>query len=105
VTRLLAILAALSLSCAGLIPPGYPARDECREADDAYLAWRSIGIAAGGLAGATGTSGVLTSTLADEPGADIALAASSALLGVLASVASVLAGEYAERVTRCGGEE
>ncbi|MBN1774516.1 MAG: hypothetical protein JXB32_24865 [Deltaproteobacteria bacterium] len=83
--------------CSSLIPSGRTPTDECRQMDDSYLAWHAVGVAAGGAAGATGAGGVLTSTLADEPGADIALAASSALFGILATVASVLSAEYAER--------
>ncbi len=86
----------LCLGCSSLLG-SRTATDECREYDDSYLTWHAVGIAAGGLAGATGASGVLSATLADEPGADIGLAASSAVFGVLATVAGVLAGEYADR--------
>lgn len=80
------------------------ASDVCQDYDSAYLAWNAVGVASSGLAGATGASGVLTATLADEPGADIALAATSAVLGVLATVANVLSGQYAERFAeRCLG--
>lgn len=95
----------LVLGCSSLIPPEAAVRDECRDYDDSYLAWRSVAIAAGGLAGASGTSGVLTSTLADEPGADLALAGVSAVSGILSAVAAWLADEYARRVTRCGEPE
>jgi len=105
ILRLAALL--LLLGCTSLVPAGRTASDRCRDADDAHLAWYAVGIASSGLAGATGAGGVLTATLADEPGADIALAASSAVLGVLATVAGVLAGEYAERASEAcsGGDE
>jgi len=95
------------LGCTSLLPPGRTASDRCREENDRHLAWYAVGVASSGMAGATGAGGVLTATLADEPGADIALAASSAVLGVLAAVANVLAGEYAERASEAcsGGDE
>lgn len=102
-TRLL--LCLLLTSCTGLIPPGYPARDECREYDTAYLATRSVGIALGAVAGTTGTSGALTASFADEPSADLVLAIISGVTGIGAAIMTFLSGEYAERVTNCGGSE
>lgn len=91
--------------CASLYGGTANPSQECRRADDLYLTWHAVGIAASGAAGATGAGGVLTSTLADEPGADIGLAASSAVFGILATVATVLSAEYAERATEACVEQ
>jgi hypothetical protein len=95
--KILAVLVLLLSSCTSLIPSGTTTNPDCQRYDESYLAWYAVSVAASGGAGATGASGVLTATLADEPGADIALAATSAALGILATVATILSGEYAER--------
>ena len=101
--RLFAML--MLVGCTSLVPPGRTGSEACRSNDNAYLAWNAVGIASSGLAGATGAGGVLTASLADETGADIALAASSAVFGVLATVANVLAGGYAERAAEACAED
>jgi hypothetical protein len=74
---------------------------ECRELDGQYKAWKATGMALTGVAGATGTGGVLTATLADEPAADVTMAALSAGSAIFATVSDWLAGEYAEDVAEC----
>jgi len=95
--KFLVVLVLLLSSCTSLIPSGTTTNPECQRYDANYLAWYAVSVAASGAAGATGASGVLTATLADEPSADIVLAATSAAMGILATVATILSGEYAER--------
>jgi len=91
----------LTCGCVSLVPPNAAPSDACRRLDESHIAWYAVGIASGSLAGATGTSGVLTSTLADEPYADLGLAVSSTIFGALATLGTVLAGIYAERYVEC----
>jgi hypothetical protein len=103
---------ALTLLSLGLfigcsLSPGaaYPS-DDCRYYDDSYLAWTATGAAAAGLASAAATGaatvgGLLDGTTARDTA--IGLGASGAVLGVLATVAGLLAGEYASRFAEeCG---
>ena len=100
-----AILAALSVSlalpaCGRLIPTTTTESDvssDCRYYDDSFVAWQAVGIASGSLSGAVGAAGTLSVTLGDTEGADIALAASGAVLAALAAVSALLTGHYAER--------
>jgi hypothetical protein len=92
------VLLLLIVGCSSIVPTAVRnPTDACTTADQNYLIWKAIGVASSGLAGATGSGGVLTATLADEPAADISLAASSAVFGILATVAGILSGEYATR--------
>jgi hypothetical protein len=75
--------------------------ENCVRYDDAYIAWYALGMTFSGVTAAAGTSGVLSATLADEPNADIALAATAAGSGILTVVFNWLAGESAERYTEC----
>jgi hypothetical protein len=76
----------------------------CREYDDAYLVEYALGMVFSGTTAAAGTSGVLSATLADEQGADIALAATSAASGIATVVLWWLAGESEERWAECKAE-
>ena len=87
----------LICGCVSFPAPSNP----CQQQEDRYISWYAVGVVSGSLAGATGTSGVLTSTLADEPYADIALAASSMVFGALATLGTVLSGIYAENYAEC----
>ena len=75
--------------------------EACRPYDDAYLIEYALGMVFSGTTAAAGTSGVLSATLADEQGADIALAATAAGSGIATVVLWWLAGESAERYTEC----
>jgi hypothetical protein len=107
-TAILAVLSvALALpACGRLIPPSTTPSDvtsDCRYYDDSFVAWQAVGIASGSLSGAVGTAGTLSVTLGDTEGADIALAASGAVLAALAAVSALLTGHYAERYSEeCG---
>lgn len=101
----LLLMSVLLIGCTSLIPPGRTPSDRCASDADSYLAWHAVAVASSGLAGAVGAGGVLSASLADEPGADIALAASAVLFGALATVAEVLSAEYAERSAEACVEE
>lgn len=115
-TALLVVVA--TVGCAGIIPWSETSREvcgetdracmeiqeveaECRSLDGSYKAWKAVGMALTGVAGATGTGGVLTATLAEEPAADVTMAALSAGSAIFATVSDWLAGEYAEDVAEC----
>lgn len=86
-----------SMGCSSLIPPTTTPTQQCQTYDDDFVVWSAMGIASGSLSGAAGASGILSATLGDTPEADAALAASSAVLGALAAVASWAAAHYAGR--------
>lgn len=75
--------------------------ESCRAYDDEYLVFYALGMAFSGVTAASGTSGILSATLADEPNADIALAATAAGSGIATVVFNWLSGESAERYTEC----
>ena len=105
------ILCAMLCSCTGLShidtathgPRSQEAvcAEECSPHDDAYLVYYALGMTFSGLAGASGTGGVLSATLADEPGADIALASAAAGSAIATVVFNWLAGEEADRYEEC----
>lgn len=113
------VICVVSVSgCVGVIPWSEPSREvcgetdracmeiveveaECRQLDGSYKAWKAVGMALTGVAGATGTGGVLTATLADEPAADVTMAAVSAGSAIFSTVSYWLAGELAEDVAEC----
>lgn len=114
----LAICVVSVSGCAGIFPWSEPSREvcgetdracmeiveveaECRGLDASYKTWKATGMALTGVAGATGTGGVLTATLADEPAADVVMAGLSAGSAIFATVSDWLAGEYAEDVAEC----
>ena len=74
---------------------------ECSAADSQYKAWKAVAIASSGLAGATGAGGVLSSAIADEPAADVGLAAASSAFAVMATVGEYLSGDYGEDAVEC----
>ena len=103
------IVALVLSGCVGLeghasTPSGESCLDSCRRYDDQYLAYYALGMVFSGTTAAAGTGGVLTATLADEPNADIGLAATAAASGIGAVVFNWLAGESAERYTTCKQE-
>jgi hypothetical protein len=112
------VLLVVLSGCAGILPWSEPSREvcgetdracmeiveveaECRQLDGSYLAWKAVGMALSGLTGATGTGGILTATLADEPAADVTLAGVSAGSAIMATVAQMLSSEYAQDAVEC----
>ncbi len=73
----------------------------CVKYDNAYLIEYALGMTMSGVSAAAGTSGILSTALADEPGAAIGLAAIAAGAGVATLVFNWLAGENASRYTAC----
>ncbi len=111
-----ALVLVLALGCRGLAPetptgplPGETVEqaavrtcvDACRTHDSEYLAYYALGMTFSGVSAAAGTGGIMTSALADEPGADIALACISAGGGIAALVFNWLSGEAGERYEDC----
>ena len=111
-----ALVLVLALGCRGLAPatptgpvPGETAEqadvrtciESCRTYDDQYLVHYALGMTFSGVSAAAGTGGIMSSALADEPGADIALACSAAAGGIAAVVFNWLAGEAGERFEDC----
>lgn len=86
------------LGCGSLATQGVTYPESCQYYDSAYLGWSATSSAAAGLAGASATATTLVEGLMDDPtDATIGLGVTGAVMGVLATVASMLAGEYADR--------
>jgi len=104
---LAAVAIALSLSGCGLLTHTDSARSQsCTEANSNYRIARAINIGCDVLAGGTAASGIITTTVADEPYADIILGASSVLFVGCSAIASFFGGEYAEEtVMECRDTE
>jgi hypothetical protein len=81
-----ALVLVLCLGCRGLAPTTPTVRlpdetedqaevrvclESCRAYDDQYLVHYALGMTFSGVSAAAGTGGIMTSALADEPGADI----------------------------------
>lgn len=100
------LAALLAPACAILprpVPEGTP--PECVWYDDQSLAWQAVGASAAGLATLTGTAGagIAGAGIDDADEWGIGLGAAGGVLGVLAAVAGLLAGEYAARIAgECG---
>jgi len=95
----------LSLGCGSLATSGIEYPEACGYYDTAYLAWSATAAAAGGLATASGTAAASVGGLLDGDDArdaTIGLGIVGLVSGVLATVATLLSGEYADRfVTNC----
>jgi hypothetical protein len=113
---LVSLVLVLCLGCRGLAPTTPTVQlpneteeqaevrvciESCRAYDDQYLVHYALGMTFSGVSAAAGTGGIMTSTLADEPGADIALACISAGGGIAALVFNWLSGEAGERFEDC----
>lgn len=111
-----ALVLVLAIGCRGLAPttptgplPGETEEqaevrvciESCRAYDDQYLVHYALGMTFSGVSAAAGTGGIMTSAIADEPGADIALACTAAAAGIGALVFNWLSGEAGERYEDC----
>lgn len=104
-TKLLPLL--LLLTSCSLLGTATPS-PRCERLDDSWMAWNAVASASSGLAGASGTAAaaVAGAEVDDAEAWGIGLGVSGAVFGVLATVADLLAGEYAYRfAAECGGPQ
>lgn len=100
--RLLPLLLLCSCSLLGTATP----TPRCEQLDNGFLGWSATSMAAGGLAGASGTAAAALAGAEVEDAEEwgIGLGVVGAVFGVLSTVADLLAGEYAYRfAAECGG--
>jgi len=105
-----AVVLALSLTGAAgcaILPRPIPEGTDptCVYYDSQALAWQAVGATSAGLATVAGTAaaGVGGAGIEDADTWAIGLGTGGAVLGVLATVAGLLAGEYASRISaECG---